>query len=411
MPVGQWAARAIRLKVAHDDDPGGVYRAVLRTPPARRPGCAVLTRLVALRCSPSCAAGPRRRGSVAGVAAARLAAAASLAAFEVLVIWHGRLARRHRHAVIAAGRRGALLRLARELGEPPQRPHGRRRCRRPPYAATRRDRPGLAPPPARPRPPRPVGAVGAGGWLLAPAEPAVVAPAPGRIAELAPLLDLREELQVLGRRVGRHPTRAVPALGRGGRLPRGWRAMLRGPGWPALARSWPAVLAHVLTLPLWVLVLAVDAAVGLSLGARVEAVLGRCGRTRARCRVREPARRADRWRGWTTAGSASCRRRLGRRPAGRPPAPAPWTPSSASRFPRPRCSTCCSSRSSLERACWRRWKRGGAGRLRAELDGGAGRAGRRWPRLAGLATPTPAGRSPTWTPAPTGWRRPGSGTR
>jgi hypothetical protein len=206
-------------------------------------------------------------------------AGAVLAAFVVLVAWHGRLSARHRCAAMRRQLNDeALMRLARDWdglaahagpAEPPPDDH--------PYAAdldvTGRasllrllDTTTTA-----------VGAAALNGWLLAPAGPAAVRERQTAAAELARMLDLREELQLRGRlRAGDRPD-PEPFLrwAEAGRPPEGWRLLrtwaLAGPALAlVLGVLW---LAHVVAAPLWIPALAANAIVGLLLGGRVEAAL------------------------------------------------------------------------------------------------------------------------------------------
>jgi len=263
------------------DDPAAVYRA--RADEAGRRAAAlgaVLTRLVHLRLLAFLGA-----AVLAGVAVWRgwpalaLAAGAALAAFAVLVVWHGRVARRHRQAVIQGEvNQEALLRLARDWDALPQRPR-RQPAVSPehPYAADLDVTGRASLLHLLDTTTTPTGAETLARWLLAPADPDTVRLRQAAVAELAPMLDLREELQVLGRlRAGDDPD-PEPFLrwAESGRLPRGWPAMLAW-AWAgpilalALAGLW---LAHVVTVPLWILAFALNGAVGLLLGVRVEAVL------------------------------------------------------------------------------------------------------------------------------------------
>ncbi len=196
-------------------------------------------------------------------------AALALATFVALVRWHGRLAARHRRAVIVCHvNQEALARLARAWDGLPLRPSR--------YAPVAPGHPYAADLDVTGRASllhlldtstTPMGASTLAGWLLAPAAPAVIRRRQAAVAELAPLLDLREELQVAGRlRSGDDPD-PEPFLrwAEHGRLPRGWRAM-RVWAWagPALALVLGLLwLAHVLPVPLWPTVLLINAAVGL----------------------------------------------------------------------------------------------------------------------------------------------------
>jgi MutS domain V len=264
------------------DDPAGVYRS--RSAEAGREATALagaIDRVVNLRpvaflLAAACAGAAWWRGWPL----LAIPAAGALVGFGALVRRHGRLSARHRRAVLR--RRisdEALLRLARDWDglaadaqppEPAPEDH--------PYAADL-DVTGRAsllrlldttttPP----------GGATLTGWLLAPAEPAAVRERQAAAAELARLLDLPDELQLLGRLRGAERPDPEPFLrwAESGRLPEGWR-LLRAWAWvgPALALALAVLwLTHVLTLPLWIPVVAVNAAIGLTLGGPVEAALG-----------------------------------------------------------------------------------------------------------------------------------------
>jgi hypothetical protein len=263
------------------EDPAGVYReraAGAGGEAARL--AATLARVVNLRLATFLLA--VAAGAVAvwrGWPLLAIPAAALLLAFAVLVRVHGRLAARHRRAVIRGQvNEEALLRLDRDWERlpPPRR-----------TVAVPADHPYAADLDVTGRASllhlldtttTPVGAATLAGWLLAPAEPPVVARRQEAVRELAPMLDLREELQVLGRLRADGDPDPEPFLrwAEGGRLPRGWRAMLLW-AWvgPALALVTGLLwLTHVVSLPLWSPVLLANAAVGLWLGTRTEAVLG-----------------------------------------------------------------------------------------------------------------------------------------
>jgi MutS domain V len=206
-----------------------------------------------------------------------LPAVLALVAFAVLVRWHGRLSSRLRRALLRKQLNDeALWRLARDWERLPVRPLAPIPAEHP-YAADldvtgRASLLGLLDTTTTR-----TGAAALGGWLLAPAEPATILDRQRAAAELAPLLGLREELQLLGRLRGWPGPDPEPFLrwAEQGGLPAGWRAM-RAWAWigPALALVLGVLwLAHVLPLPLWLPVLVVNAFVGLGLGARVEASL------------------------------------------------------------------------------------------------------------------------------------------
>lgn len=266
---------------AMNDDPGRVYRE--RSAAAGREAALLagaIDRVVTLRLVVFLLA-----AACAGAAWWRwwpllaVPAAAGLVGFVALVRRHGRLSASHRRAVLR--RRisdEALLRLARDWDglaadartpEPPPEDH--------PYAADL-DVTGRA---SLLRlldtTTTPAGGAALSGWLLAPAEPATVRERQVAAAELARLLDFRDELQLLGRlRAGDRPD-PEPFLrwAESGKLPEGWR-LLRAWAWvgPALALVLAVLwLSHVLPAPLWIPVLAVNAAIGLALGGPVEGAL------------------------------------------------------------------------------------------------------------------------------------------
>jgi hypothetical protein len=262
------------------DDPAAVYRERAAAAGREAAGVAgVLARVVDLRLAAFLLA-----AACAAVAVWRgwpllaIPAAALLVAFAVLVRVHGRLAARHRRAVIRRQvNEEALLRMARDWERlpPPRRP-----------VAVPPDHPYAADLDVTGRASllhlldtttTPVGAATLAGWLLAPAEPPVVARRQEAVAEVAPMLDLRQELQLLGRlRAAVDPDPEPFLRWAEGGPPRGWRAMLLW-AWvgPALALLTGLLwLAHLMPLPLWSPLLVVNAAVGLRLGARAEAVLG-----------------------------------------------------------------------------------------------------------------------------------------
>ncbi|HXM57324.1 MAG TPA: DNA mismatch repair protein MutS [Candidatus Dormibacteraeota bacterium] len=263
------------------DDPAGVYRD--RAAGAGREAAdlaAALTRVVNLRLLAFLAAAAGAAiGLWRGWPVLAVPAVAALAAFAVLVRQHGRLAARHRRAVLREQvNREALLRLARDWAGLPQRP-----AEPPPIPA---DHPYAADLDVAGRASllqlldsttTPMGGATLAGWLLAPAAPGAIRERQAAVTELAPALDLREELQLLGRLRGGADPDPEPFLrwAESGRLPAGWRA-LRAWSWagPALALLLAVLwLTHVLPLPLWIPVLAANAAVALGLGAGVEAVL------------------------------------------------------------------------------------------------------------------------------------------
>jgi hypothetical protein len=264
------------------EDPAGVYRersAEAGREAARLGGAidrVVNLRLAAFLLAAACAGIAWWRGW----ALLAVAAGAALVAFAAFVRWHGRLSARHRRAVMRRQLNDeALLRLARDWdglsahagpSEPPPDDH--------PYAADL-DVTGRA---SLLRlldtTTTPAGAATLTGWLLAPAEPAIVGERQAAAAELARLLDFREELQLLGRlRTGDRPD-PEPFLrwAEAGGPPEGWR-LLRTWAWagPALALALGLLwLTHVIVPPLWIPALALNAVVGLVLGGRVEAALG-----------------------------------------------------------------------------------------------------------------------------------------
>ncbi|HEY7201002.1 MAG TPA: DNA mismatch repair protein MutS [Candidatus Dormibacteraeota bacterium] len=263
-------------------DPAAVYGA--RADAAGREAAglaAILTRLVHLRLLAFLASAALAGVAVwRGLPAVAALALAALAAFAALVVWHGRVNRRHRSAVIRADvNREALLRLARDWDGLPER--SRRRPAVPadhPYAADLDVNGRASLLHLLDTTTTPTGSETLAAWLLTPAEPAAVRLRQAAVAELAPMLDLRERLQVLGRLRGGDDPDPEPFLrwAEGGRLPNGWTAMVAW-AWagPALALLLFGLwLAHVVTVPLWILVLALNAAVGLWLGARAEMVLG-----------------------------------------------------------------------------------------------------------------------------------------
>jgi hypothetical protein len=263
---------------AMSDDPAGEYgaRATAAAAQAARLD-AVIDRVVNLRLAAFLAA-----AVCAGVAWWRgwpllaVPAVAAAAAFVALVRWHGALSARHRRAVLRRRINDeALARLARDWdGLPPA------------EAAAPDDHPYAADLDVVGRASllrlldtttTPYGASALTGWLLAPAGPGAVRERQTAAAELAARLDLREELQVLGRLRAGDRADPEPFLrwAESSGVPDGWR-MLRIWGWAgpalvlALAGLW---LAHVVAAPLWIPALALNGIVGLVLGGGVESAL------------------------------------------------------------------------------------------------------------------------------------------
>jgi hypothetical protein len=202
-------------------------------------------------------------------------------AFVMLVRWHGALARRHRRALVHRQINDeALARLARDWERLPA--PGGQLAPVPddhPYAADLDITGGASLLHLLDTTTTPMGAAALAAWLLAPAETAVVRGRQDAAAELAPLLDLREELQVLGRLHsgdGEDPEPFLSWAEQGG-LPRRWALLL---AWARVGPPLAAVLAllfvtHVVPVPLWVPVLVANGLVGLWLAPSTEATLAR----------------------------------------------------------------------------------------------------------------------------------------
>ena len=206
-------------------------------------------------------------------------AALGLVAFGALVRRHGRLSSRHRRATIRQRVAGeALARLARDWDAlRPQAPGAVPVADDHPYAADLDVTGRASLLHLLDTTTTPAGAATLTGWLLGPAEPSAVRGRQAAAAELAPLIDLRDELQVLGRldAAGRPDPEPFLRWAERAGTPAGWR-LLRAWAWagPALAALLAVLwLGHVLELPLWIPVLAVNALVGLAAGAGVEAEL------------------------------------------------------------------------------------------------------------------------------------------
>jgi hypothetical protein len=213
-----------------------------------------------------------RAAAVAGVLAAAL-----LVAFVVLVVFHGRLARRRRRSLLFARlNEEALWRLARDWERLPLR-HDVRAGAEHPYAADldvfgRASLFHLLDTTTSP-----MGTARLRAWLSAPAAAGAVRERQAAVAELAGRVELREELQFLGRDRGEEGPDPEPFLrwAEGERWLEGRRALL----WaarlspPLLFGSLAAWLLHVLPVPVWPLFLIVNALVWLRLGGGTEAVL------------------------------------------------------------------------------------------------------------------------------------------
>ncbi|HEX5506408.1 MAG TPA: hypothetical protein VFW96_27575 [Thermomicrobiales bacterium] len=200
-----------------------------------------------------------------------LPAALCLGGFVALVVYHQRLGqRRRRYAESCALNEEAGRRLARDWDALPSR-HPARADATHPYAADL-DIAGRASllhllDPGSTR----LGAATLRDWLLAPAPPAVVGARQPAVAELAPLLDLRQDL-ALQARLGAEPDPA-PFLAWAEGAP--WLARRRGLLWLARAGAalfWGLLVAEAAGLvpyPLWVLVALANAALSLTAGRPV----------------------------------------------------------------------------------------------------------------------------------------------
>ncbi len=176
-------------------------------------------------------------------------------AFLALVAYHTHLAARRDHfATRWALSQEGLARLRRDWAALPMRqPHGP-----PPDSPTARDLDLLGPASLQHlmgTPHSPVGLATLQGWLLAPAAPAAVARRQAAAAELAPLIDLREEVAVLAGRAGEAQARYASFVAWAAGAP--W--LLQRPALLWAMRLSPllllaglaAQLAGLTSLPLW----------------------------------------------------------------------------------------------------------------------------------------------------------------
>ncbi|HZS02001.1 MAG TPA: DNA mismatch repair protein MutS [Chloroflexota bacterium] len=218
-------------------------------------------------------------GLVAGALALVAAAGVALVTFVALVVYHERVGRiRRRYATLHDLDAEALCRLARDWDGLPQRSP-------PPEAASHAfagdlDLFGRASVfqllGAVSTPP---GEATLGRWLLRPASPAVIRERQAAVAELAPLLDLRDELALRGRLMGGAGADPEPFL----EWAEGEPWLTRRPAvlWGARALSFGACvlllaqLGGLLAEPWWLLFAAANVALSQTAGKQVDLLLDR----------------------------------------------------------------------------------------------------------------------------------------